>query len=1018
MRGIAAPLSLAGQRIRRRPGRWLAPAGGIALAAAFAVSVAAAGTIAGDRGARASLAGLRPLDRTVRITWQGLLTPGVADRARAMLGRLGVGAQTEVLLLNPVRLDGIIVRPAAIAPLSRWLPVAAVSGPGRCRAERCPMLLAGSGHLPRRLSAVGVRIDVFGAAPLGSAVPLGFAPRAGGQPPVLVTADVAGLSSLPGLSGVYRTQSWAAAPPIAGLHSWQLAALESRLERAQADLQTSGSAFSLTAPFAGLDAARAQAAAAPRRLLLAAGGAIAALALFVVLAGARLRREQLEELARLSRAGARTEQSALLVAAESSVISALAIGLGGCLGVAGAAVLAHIEGEPVGAILSHSLLTPVAGAVLAGGWLAATAALTLPVFMRSARTADVLALGALGALVAGVALGTGANGTLAALLAPLCCLAAGVLVFRAGAVVLRLGERVARGGPVLVRLALVGLGRDPGLPSLAIALVAVSGGLGGFALAYRATLARGAADQAADRVPLDALVAPGPDFATPLALAPRAQWRALAGGSVLPVRRTEANYLSGAGTVTVPALGVPAGGLAQIHGWRTSDGSAPLAVLADRLRPRGPVRVAGPLLPPPARSLSLRASTSAVGIAITADLRDRSGAITQVPLGTAGTRPSLLRARLPRGQWELEALELDEPTGLAITNGHQNGENIAASTQQRVRAALGPLMAADGAGKSLDTPLLGAWRAVGAASRAALRPRARTLSIEFATSGLPGIVRPQQPSDTQRLPVLVDQQTAAAAGHGGAISLTLDGQPVLARVVGTLRRYPTLPADAGGFVIADEASLSAALDAQLPGQGRPDELWLSAPRSEALRQALRRHPLDQLSASFRSDLQRGLGSAPIARGVQGTLLAAAVLWFLLAALGLLTALSTGAGDRTVTRDLEAQGIGPRGLRAELAVRLAIAGALGICAGWAIAIVLTRLAVAAVRAAGATATPRPPLVTVIPWLQLVGWGLVAIGALVLAAWLLARQAIGAGRRREAVAAPAAEDGRTLGEGALR
>ena len=135
------------------------------------------------------------------------------------------------------------------------------------------------------------------------------------------------------------------------------------------------------------------------------------------------------------------------------------------------------------------------------------------------------------------------------------------------------------------------------MPSLAIAFIAVAVGLGGFALAYSSTLIRSAADQAADRVPLDALVSPGADFSTPLELAPLQRWQALAAGAVLPIRRTDANYTSGAGTVTVPALGVPAAGLIQIHGWRESDGSAPLAALARRLEPTGPVRLPGPMLP-------------------------------------------------------------------------------------------------------------------------------------------------------------------------------------------------------------------------------------------------------------------------------------------------------------------------------------------------------------------------------------------------------------------------------------
>ena len=43
MRALWAPLSLAAARARRRPGRWLLPALGVALAAAFAGAVAAEG---------------------------------------------------------------------------------------------------------------------------------------------------------------------------------------------------------------------------------------------------------------------------------------------------------------------------------------------------------------------------------------------------------------------------------------------------------------------------------------------------------------------------------------------------------------------------------------------------------------------------------------------------------------------------------------------------------------------------------------------------------------------------------------------------------------------------------------------------------------------------------------------------------------------------------------------------------------------------------------------------------------
>jgi hypothetical protein len=999
---------LAAARGRRRPARWLLPALGIALAAAFTASVAAQAQIAGDQSARAVLAATSPLDNQVRVTWPGPVSPGVTGRALALLRGLGLGSPTEVLLLNQVRLDGVVVRPAAIAQLGRWLPGPLPGRLGACRPERCPMLLVGGGQVPSALTATGVRIQVVGSAPLRSAVPLGFVPSSAGAGPVLVTWDVAGLEALAGLSGLYRTHSWLAPLTINRLRWWQLADVEDRLTRSQARLLLSGSQFSLSAPFTTLEQARAQGGLAPQRLLLAGGGAITALAMFIVLAGGGLRRDQRAELDRLRTAGARPRHCVLFVAVESGWLCAAALSVGAAAGIGAAALLASSEGEPPGAILMHSVITPAGLLTLAIGWLAATVLLGSLVLVRSARLTDLLAVAAASAVVAALAVGTGSDQALTLLLAPLCCAAAGVLTFRAAGVVLRGAERVARGGPVLLRLALVNLARSPGVPALAIAFIAVATGLGGFAVAYRSTLIRSAADQAADSVPLDVLVSPGPNFSTPLEVAPLQRWQALASGAVLPVRRTDANYTTGGETVTVPALGIPAAGLAGIHGWREGDGSASLATLARRLEPTGPVRAAGPTLPADARWLTLRASARGLAVEVTADLRDPQGAIRQVAFGTAESGAAVLRARVPRGQWELEALELDEPTGLEITNGHQNGENPAAATQVSARVALGPLSVLTAGGRSLPVPL-GAWRGVGAAATTAPLTSGAVVTASFSSIGTPGVLRPAQPSDTLPVPVLADPQTAAAAGPDGRIAMTVDGLPVIARVVGVLSRFPTLDPGSGGFVIADEATLAGALDAQLPGQGRPDELWISTGHLARVRAALDSGPLAQLDSSFRIDLDHQLRDAPVARGVFGTLIAAAALSVVLAVIGLLTALLGGTRDERAEADLTEQGVGPRGLRAELRIRLALASALGVIAGLGIAVLLTRLAVASVRAAGTVADPRPPVVTVVPWAALVIGGAATFAALALAGALATRALIGRERTARPWRVPSTESG---------
>lgn len=991
------------------------PALGIAVAVAFAAGVAAEGVIAGDQSARAQLAGLSALDRSVRITWQGPVTRDGAQRSIAALRGLGLGPETEVTLLNPVRLSGVIVRPVAISSLSRWLP-GGHTGP--CRASDCPVLLAGGGTAPRVLSAAGVRLHVVGSEPLRSSVPLAFDPEIDGQWPVLVTGDVAGLDALPGLSGVYRTHTWLAALDTARLHSWQLAAIERRLSRAQAALSSASGQVSFSAPFEGLDAARSEAHVAPARLLLLGGGALASLLAFVVLAGSGLRTDQRAELERLLAAGARTGQSFVFVAGEASWICAGAVVAGAAAGVLVAALLAGGAGEPVGGVLSHSVLTPAALLALAAGWLATTALLTALTLARSARLLDLIAVAAISVVVTGLAIGSNGSRGLTLLIAPLCCLACAVVVFRAAEPALIALERLARRGPALARVAIVSLARAPALPSLAIAFVAVSVGLGGFVLAYRATLLRSAADQAATRVPLDAVVSPGPSFAGPLELASPSRWQRLSGGTVLPVRTTNATYASGSGSVTVPALGVPAAGLRLIHGWRAGYSSVPRSALARRLRPPGPARTPGPQIKAAARMLSVGIHSPAIALGVAAELRASSGVVRQLPLGSAGAGFTSLRARLPSGSWELEALELTEPTGLEITNGHQNSENPAAATQATDSLTLGPVRELGAGGRVLAGVPVGAWRGVGAATT--LNRHAGALAkLRFQSTGFPGVVRPTQPSDAAPIPVLADPHTTAAAGPGGRTTMTIDELPVSVRVVGVVRSFPTVPAGAPGFVIADQALLSGALDAQLPGQGLPDQLWIESAHTGPLRAALRSGPLAQLSSQFRVDLERQLRTSPIARGVLRSLLAAAGVTGVLAVLGMLLALTGAFRDRSVERDLAEQGVGARALRSELRTRFAFASVVGALAGLGIALLLTRLTVATVSAAVGDAHPHPPLVTVVPWSELAAWTVGAVAVLSLAGWVASWWTTGRGETgRRARAGGVTEADEITGEPAIR
>ena len=291
----------------------------------FAAGVAAEGTVAGDQGARAVLAGLSPLDRTVRVTWQGVVTPDVARRARGLLQPARARhADARWCCWTRCGSEGCLSaqrRSTHSRAGSRRRLRAGLAAAAR-RAARC------STRARRRSTALatpGARIRVVGATPLASAVPLGVQPgyrrrpaganhgrRGRARPTAAVcpasTGRTAGSHSL----AVGRPTQLAARGPSNTRLASSAAALASKRRR----LQREG-------PFDGLDAARAQADAVPRRLLLAGGGAVAMLVLFVILAARRLRRDQLGELDRLRRAGASVDQCVLFVVAESAWISAV-----------------------------------------------------------------------------------------------------------------------------------------------------------------------------------------------------------------------------------------------------------------------------------------------------------------------------------------------------------------------------------------------------------------------------------------------------------------------------------------------------------------------------------------------------------------------------------------------------------------------------------------------------------------------------------------------------------------------
>src|SRR5262249_54870117 len=139
------------------------------------------------------------------------------------------------------------------------------------------------------------------------------------------------------------------------------------------------------------------------------------------------------------------------------------------------------------------------------------------------------------------------------------------------------------------------------------------------------------------------------------------------------------------------------------------------------------------------------------------------------------------------------------------------------------------------------------------------------VAYAFQDTGALLTFRPAEPTDGKLMPVVVSPDIARAAGGLGQ-ETTLDIQDVSigARIVGVASRMPTVPGDQGPFVLADAGWLSTAIDANAPGEGTPNEIWISAPHDRAaVASQLRSPPFSSLDVASRAEIARHLSGDPL-----------------------------------------------------------------------------------------------------------------------------------------------------------
>ncbi|HYW29366.1 MAG TPA: hypothetical protein VE824_06140, partial [Gaiellales bacterium] len=901
---LLAPLAVAAARVRRRPFRGILAALGIAAATATLAATMAGGRVSSELTVQRALARVPVGQRALRVIWSGPPSRPyrAIDRpARRQLATLAHGPAVATVLYRETRFDrGRIAAVAGLDDLGRYVRLTSGRLPRSCTPTRCEVVQVAGAPLAS-VTTGGAQLVRVGEGRLTSGLPFGSLAALGVSaghrrpPATLVAADVAAVSQMPALRGLYRTYAWTRPIDPRSLHSWDVGGLLEREARALSALGPGDSLWSISSPDQAVLDATSRSDTASTRLTLV-GGEIAALLLaFVLLAASSLRADAVAERRRLERRGARRGQVVLFAVAEGGWVALLGV-LAGCgIGLAVGAVIARSAGLPAGAVLEHSLLSAEGLAVAAAALTVSTAVVVGVLLLGNgrlgARIADVAAVAALAALVLAAARGAtdtsgGGADPLLPFLPLLVALVCGVAVARLLPPLMRACERRLRHASAAVRIAVVSVAREPLGPAVAAAFLAVALGLAFFASTYRATLSVGQEDQAAFDVPADVTLSEGAQLVRPLDAASLQRYQSLAGGTVaMPVLRLSATAAaSGSRPSDVTVLGVPAGDIGHLR-WRGGGLPGGQATLAQRLGAGGPAALAGPVLQPGEVAVPVHVSGAQVAIALIAQRGD--GSITSVSLGTASPHGAgVLRRQLPAdvAGARLVALQIDRTAADSKIAIHQQGEGGAASGTQGA-LALGPLREA---GATLTD-----WR--GWVGRGGLSPSAgggaRGVRVRFAITGATRpLLRPTEPTDGTPLPVAVSPDIARAA-HGGLIELRFAGQTVPAQVVAVGDRFPTLD---GTFAVADESRLETALNADDPGSAVPEELWLRAGRTSAipaLDAAVRRPPFTALARQSHAATLRSLQSDPLSKGIRLVLQGAALLALGLAVAGLVLAVA-------------------------------------------------------------------------------------------------------------------------------
>lgn len=968
--------------------RWMPVVLGLAVAIAIPVVVSAVGSATAVSALRRQLADLPPGERSVTVSYNGILDRAELARldgmVRTAVPRIAAPTIRRQMLFRQIAEGGgagagsFVL--AGADDLSGGVRVLSGRLPAACTPTRCEVaVLAGAPAPPSALGLVVVgRVERRDPLLLSGT----FDPGPG--VPVLIGDGVERVAALSSLSSFGRSTGLVSSLDAERVRRIGLDAWVREGAAVAEDLWRDGEGLVVTAPVEVVREQDRRARLSTQRFgLLGSSMAVLLLATAVV-GGASVRHDHVAFIAALRLRGAGNRQVMRLSAVEVSSVTIAGGLLGVAIGAAGVVVIGVRTGLPAGPTLAEALrsATPLGlGLLVVGGVLIWLTLRGRPMWSAVGGTALATAAGAALLAVRG-GVGTSDGGDPLLTLLPALVLASAALgAGGAWPAFARLGTRLLPRRALAARLGVGAVAGRPLRPAATAALLTAAVAAATFAASYRATLEAGAADQAAYAVPLDARLVVGRAGQRPQDAVGPAVLREVTGGrpgAVVPVVRAAASVrLDAEQGAPVQLIGLSPQALTRIARWSAVTGAPPGGVsgpqeLVTRLGVPGVP--AGTLLPV---GRALRIPTDVpLEIAATAHLRSPDGRERAVPLAVEGSGGSVgLSARLPdlrdasgaMTRLALVAISLRQPADSATVRQHNLGEGGRDRAAPTGAFTLG-LPEVDG------TPVAGAWTrwATGAGqsgqvvttgssggSLAVAYRLVNSVVVLDGRAGAPG--GPGRP-----LPVIADAATAATA-RDGRITLTLDAVPLPAQVVGVLDRFPTT---AGRFVVADGDALAAVIDARTPGAGQAAEVWLDLPvrsagpgwqEGQAARVALAGAPFDRVEVRLRTAEESQARSDPVARAASGLLAGTALAVLVIAALALVL-LVVGERREDAARSFawEADGVTPRQLRATLWWRAAAVAALAVPLGIAVGIGLSGATARLVAVTAVAGSPQPPL----------------------------------------------------------